>query len=121
MIEIAQNSAENGVLQKDIAINQNISIKYLDHIVAALKSSGLIVCAKGKKSGYVLTRQAAAISMLDIHNAFEKEICVIDCMALNYKCERENTCKTKKFWKGLNVLVYDYFRNTTLENLIKQN
>ncbi|NLB92194.1 MAG: Rrf2 family transcriptional regulator, partial [Bacteroidales bacterium] len=58
MLEIASHPAEQGVFQKDIAENQEISIKYLDHIIRDLKVAGLLVNAKGKKSGYVLTRPA---------------------------------------------------------------
>jgi len=119
MLEIASDTTGNGVLQKDISINQEISVKYLDHIIASLKAAGLIATVKGKKSGYVLTRKPSEITILDIHNAFENGICVIDCMALHYKCEREASCKSKNFWKGLNSLVYNYFHDTTLADLLK--
>ena len=36
-MEIALSDSENGIYQKDIAKNQNISYKYLDHIITALK------------------------------------------------------------------------------------
>ena len=48
MIEIAQNDSDNGIYQKDIAVNQQISNKYLDHIIHALKVSELIF-KKGKR------------------------------------------------------------------------
>jgi Rrf2 family protein len=118
MLEISSHDPKNGVLQKDIATNQEISVKYLDHIISALKSAGLINNIKGKKSGYVLTRKPEEISILDIHKAFENGICVIDCMAINAECDRISICKTKKFWKGLNNIVHDYFQNTTLADII---
>ena len=119
MLEIALEETGNSVFQKDIAKNQDISIKYLDHIIQALKTAGLIVNIKGKKSGYVLTRPAAEITMLDIHNAFEGNVCVIDCMDSNVICEREQECCVKGFWGGLNILIIDYFKGITLENLKK--
>ena len=70
MLEIAMNKEQDGVFQKDIAKNQNISIKYLDHIIHSLKASRLIVNVRGKKSGYTLTREPSEITMFDIHNAF---------------------------------------------------
>lgn len=120
MIEIASDKTEKGVFQKDIAENQDLSIKYLDHIIHGLKGAGLISTVKGKKSGYILTKSPSDISMFDIHNAFENGICVIDCMALDFKCEKEEHCKTQPFWKGLNKVVLEYFQNTTLEDLIRQ-
>lgn len=117
MLEIASEEAGNSVFQKEIAKNQDISIKYLDHIIQALKTAGLIVNIKGKKSGYILTRPAIEITMLDIHNAFEGSVCVIDCMDSNVTCDREKGCTAKGFWGGLNSLIVDYFKGITLEDL----
>lgn len=118
MIEIASDTTANGVFQKDIAKNQDISIKYLDHIIAALKAAELISNLKGKKSGYILTKSPADISIFDIHNAFENGICVIDCVSLNFKCEKDGCCSAQSFWKGLNEVVLNYFKNTSLQDLL---
>lgn len=119
MLEIASDTSGSGVFQKDIAKNQDISIKYLDHIIAGLKASDLICNVKGKKSGYILTRKPSTITIFDIHNSFENGICVIDCVNLNVKCPKEGICKAQVFWKGLNKVVLDYFQNTTLENIME--
>lgn len=119
MQEIAINSSNNkGIFQKDIASNQDISIKYLDHIIHSLKASGLIINVSGKKSGYKLTRPARDITMLDIHNAFESGICVIDCLSDAVKCSKDDKCAAQGFWGGLNNLVVDYFRSFTLQDLV---
>ncbi len=118
MLEIARHTKSGGIFQKDIAINQNISNKYLDHIIHALKASELIVNVKGKKSGYILTREPSEISIYDIHNAFEPGICVIDCLSKSIKCDREEECTAKGFWGGLNKKIVDYFNSVNLEDLI---
>lgn len=99
MIEIAASTDSDGILQKDIAKNQNISNKYLDPIISALKLKGLISNSKGKGSGYILTRTPEKISILDIYTAFE-QIDVYECINnLNY-CERStHECKGCNFWK----------------------
>ncbi len=120
MMEIARETDNDGIFQKDIAERQDISNKYLDHIIYGLKVAGLISNVRGKKSGYILTRPAKEITILDINNAFEPGICVIDCIAMNYKCERENSCSAKNFWTGLNDMIINYFKSTTLQNLLEQ-
>ena len=117
MLEIALNDQQDGVFQKDIAKKQDISVKYLDHIIHSLKAAGLIVNVRGKKSGYILTRSAGEITMLDIHNAFEPGICVIDCLAQGVECEREDFCQAKGFWGELNYRIQDYFKSVTLEDI----
>lgn len=117
MLEIAKDESQSGVFQKDIAANQDISVKYLDQIIHALKVAGLISNLKGRKSGYILTRNASEITMLDIYNAFEPGICVIDCLTRSFDCERKSFCEVVGFWEKLNQLVVDYFEQVTLEDL----
>ena len=118
MVEIASDQSGTGVFQKDIAKNQDISIKYLDHIISGLKAADLICNVKGKKSGYILTRPANDITIYDIHNAFENGICVIDCVSLNFQCEKDGNCGAQIFWKGLNDVVLKYFKNTSLQDVL---
>jgi len=118
MVEIAKVDPKTGIFQKDISENQKLSIKYLDHIIQSLKTAGLIVNVKGKKSGYRLTRPASEITMYQIHTAFEREIAVIECLSQHVTCEMEKICYTYPFWKGLNKIVEDYFNNATLQDLI---
>ena len=99
----------NGIFQKDIARNQDISNKYLDHIIHALKASRLISNVKGKKSGYKLTRKPSEISLYDIHNAFEPGICIIDCLSGNFECKRQKDCQAVGFWKNLNDQIVRLF------------
>ena len=120
MMEIASCDQNIGIFQKDIAVNQDISLKYLDHIIHALKVAGLIANVKGKKSGYILTKSPAKITVLNIHNAFEPGICIIDCLSRNVKCEREGICAAKGFWGKLNTQIINYFKTVTLKDLINE-
>ncbi len=118
LLEVALHKDGEGVFQKDIAENQKLSIKYLDHIISALKIAGLICNVKGKKSGYILTRSPKNISMLDVHNAFEAGVCVVDCLSVNVACEMENSCATKEFWQGMNDVIEDYLVGVSLADIV---
>lgn len=120
VLEIALNANEKGIYQKDIAKNQEISYKYLDHILSSLKAKGIVGKAHGRKSGYVLTRKPSEITVYDIHNAFEPGICVIDCIAPGFECNRENKCVLKGFWGQLNNQIIDYFKSTTIRDLMEE-
>lgn len=98
MIEIASSPDSKGLLQKDIASSQNISLKYLDPIISALKIKGLISNAKGRGSGYILTRPSEQITMYDIYTAFE-QISIIECINNCSLCERTvHDCHAKNYW-----------------------
>jgi Rrf2 family protein len=121
MLEIAMHDVPEGIYQKDIAKNQEISIRYLDHIIAALKTKGLIINSRGRKSGYVLTRKPTDITLYDIHNAFEAGINIVDCLALSKECKKENSCASKFFWDELNTLIVNYLQNVTLQDLVDKH
>jgi len=116
MIQITLDS-ETGIYQKDIAEKQELPIKYLDHIIAALKAEKLIRKSSGKKSGYVLARPAKNISVYDVYLAFEPELAIAPCHEADDPCERVNLCATALFWGGLNDTIKDYLKNTSLHEL----
>lgn len=121
MVEIAKADPNKGIFQKDISKNQKISNNYLDQIIQSLKTAGLIVNVKGKKSGYRLTRNPSEITILHIHTAFEPEIAIIECLSQHMSCEMEQICNTFPFWNRLNKIIEDYFANSTLQDLLEKS
>jgi len=118
MIEIASSTDTNGILQKDIAKNQHISLKYLDPIISALKIKGLIANSKGKGSGYIITRPTEEISMYDVYTAFE-QISVIECINNCGFCERSiHDCKAKNYWKEFKADFIQILQKKNLAQII---
>lgn len=120
ILEIALHNSGEGIYQKDIASNQNISYKYLDHIINALKVAGLVTTASGRRSGYILACKPSEISLFDIHSAFEPGVCMVDCVNDNYKCDRKNICAPFGIWTKLNRQFIDLLKSTTLEELMDE-
>lgn len=121
MLEIATNHSKNGVFQKDIAFRQDISIKYLDHIIQALKTAMLIRNVKGKKSGYILCYDPVDISLYDIYKAFEPSICIVDCIGNLYKCDRSGICSAQGVYGELNQMIINFLSSVTLQDMIDKN
>lgn len=97
LIEIALTPGPNGILQKDIAMSQHISNKYLDSIIAALKVKGIIANVRGKRSGYVLLMPKEKITLYDVYTAFEP-IVVVPCITNPELCDKSSTCKARNYW-----------------------
>jgi len=117
VLELALNAdKDGGTFQKEIAESQDVSVKYLDHIISSLKKAGLITNIGGKKSGYVLAKPAAEISILDVYSAFEEELAIIDCLLSDGECPRKGQCVMKDYWCELNETI----RNSMMRMDIKQ-
>ncbi len=115
MIEIALADETGGILQKDISRNQNISRKYLDQIILALKSSGMIKNTAGRGAGYKLGKNAGQKSVYDIYKSFESDLKVID--GLDDDCMENNSCAAREYWKDLNGHITEHMRSVTLKEL----
>ena len=122
MIQIAL-AGDEGILQKTISEKQQISNKYLDHIIIDLRSSGLIVKSSYKNKGYRLAKLAEEITAYDIYKAFRPEITLTPCANKNIDCdcEIEKDCFALDFWAGLNSQIVDYFKSHTLADVIAKS
>ena len=122
MLELALNEdSDEGTFQKDIAENQEVSVKYLDHIIADLKTAGLVVNTGGKKSGYRLNKPAGEISIYDIYSAFGDELAIIDCLIAGSDCPNKQTCVLKDFWCDLNQSIRKSMESMDLKTLAEKH
>lgn len=120
MIELAMNVGDSGLLQKEISERQDIPLKYLDKIISELKSAELIVNVAGKKSGYILARNPARISVYDVYRAFEGKLAIIQCINETISCCRSEQCASQEFWDKLNTEIEASLISMTLDKLAKR-
>jgi len=62
MTELAAAYPDRSVSVRDMARNQRLSAKYLEHIVSPLKTAGLIEAVRGIHGGYALSRPPERVS-----------------------------------------------------------
>lgn len=74
MIYLAQNDREELIPLKEIAENQNISMKYLEMIVSLLHKGNMLISGRGKKGGYRLARKPSEYTIGSILKLTEKNI-----------------------------------------------
>ena len=112
MIDLAINSNGKYISLKDIAERQEISNKYLEQIISLLNKAGYLETARGYTVGYKL-------AVGDILRATEGDLAPIYCLTEDGECNRQKSCKTYSFWKGLDDVINEYIDGKTLEDLIK--
>jgi Rrf2 family transcriptional regulator, cysteine metabolism repressor len=117
MIDIAMHTAAGPSLMKDISKRQNITPKYLDHILSSLRKAGLLKNIRGKGGGYMLSRPASAITLKDIVEAVEGTISPVECVDNPAYCDKLYTCPTRDVWDKVKKAIGDVLESTTLESL----
>ena len=90
----------------EIAQRQNISNKYLEHILLLLRQAGFIKAQKGLRGGYTLSRPAEDISLAEVLNALDQNILseMDDSNEGGQLREIINRC----FWNRINEKLYEY-------------
>ncbi len=108
----------NGPLQiKAIAQRQDISSKYLEQLVAMMKSSGLVSSVRGPKGGYVLTREPNKIKLSEIFTALEGPLVTVECLEHPEYYPKCADCATRKVWLKIQHAMMDVLDSTTLQDL----
>ena len=117
MIDLAINYSDNFISLKDIANRQEISIKYLEQIIALLNKAGYLKTARGNMGGYKLAKMPKEYVIGDILRATEGSLAPTACVD-GENCTRKENCKTFEFWQGLDDVINEYVDGKTLGDLI---
>ena len=121
MINLALYSDGNYVRLKDISEKEEISIKYLEQVVALLYKSNLVLSLRGNNGGYKLARDPKDYTAGEILRAAEGTLSPVLCLSCPVNtCQRQSICSTLDFWKGFNDAVNNYVDNVTLADLVEQ-
>jgi len=107
------------LILKIVSEEEEISIRYLEQIIIPLKINRLVKSIRGAGGGYTLSRHPSKIKMNEIIEALEGPICLVDCIDDIDFCHRIHRCATYECWKKATFLLRDYFKKTTLQDLIE--
>lgn len=120
MLELALHYGQGPVLLKDVAQRQEISEKYLGHLIAPLKAAGLITSSRGAHGGYTLARVPRDITLADIVGAVEGNLNVVECVSSSKICHRVDLCVTRDIWSQLSAKIKEVLNSTTLQDMVNQ-
>lgn len=121
MIDLALHTEDHYVSLKTIASRQEISLKYLETIVAVLNKAGFVLSLRGKSGGYKLAYRPSEYTIASILKLTEGTIAPVACIGDKATtCERAPHCLTLPMWEELDGIVNDYLESVTIEDLTTQ-
>lgn len=119
MMELAAHHGNDPVHLKAIAQKQDISDKYLEQVMAPLRTQGLVFTRKGSRGGYTLARPPGEISLFEIVHAVEGSLAPVSCVDHADLCEKVDVCAARDLWERLKELVSDELRSMSLADLVQ--
>ncbi len=121
MLDLAQNYGKGPVALKDVAKRQEISEKYLEHLITPLMKVKLIRSSRGARGGYVLVKDPGSINLQEIIAAVEGPVCVVECTKDPAICKRSQGCLSRGVWKELSDKISETLKEITLKKIIEKN
>ncbi|MDY6967551.1 MAG: Rrf2 family transcriptional regulator [Spirochaetota bacterium] len=120
LLDLAVNFGGNPILLKDIAKRQDISEKYLGHLIPPLKLAGLINSSRGAHGGYMLAKAPNEITFSEIIKAVEGHTVVTECVSSPSVCNRSDLCVCRDVWTELSEKTMEILRSITLQDVVKK-
>ncbi|MCC8110089.1 MAG: Rrf2 family transcriptional regulator [Ruminococcus sp.] len=121
MLDIALYSDRNETVNvSKTAARQNISVKYLEQILPALRQARLIRSVKGPKGGYRTAKSAASITLREVIDALD--VTVLGNVEFSEK-DQNSTLKDvvqKLLWDEMTELLQQCAEKITLADLMEE-
>lgn len=118
LLDLALHRQGGLVLLKDVAKRQQISLRYLEHIVTPLITAGIVRSTRGAKGGVTLARPPEQINLLEVIQILEGSTAPVECVDNPAVCQRVKQCVTRDVWGELKMAIDRVLAETTLEDLV---
>lgn len=116
MVNLAQCYPDQKTIG-DIAVEEDISQKYLERLMGILRDGGVVQSLKGKLGGYVLSRDPKKIPVGEIIEILDGEIAPMRCVGKF--CAAEHKCPSSVVWNTLGQQIKKTLYSIKLNTLIK--
>jgi Rrf2 family cysteine metabolism transcriptional repressor len=120
LLELALHHESGLVLLKDIARKQQISQRYLEHVIRPLVAGGIVRSTRGAGGGIALARPPEDIKMSEVIQLLEGSIAPTDCVTDESICSRSDVCATRDIWCEISQAVNKVLESTSLKDLLER-
>ena len=124
-IDLAVYGEEEPVSLTSIASRQEISLNYMEQLMAKLKRAGLVDSVRGVNGGYRLARPAEEISVGDVLRALEGDLAPVECAAIDSgkesHCTGSGSCVSRIVWKRINDSINNTVNSIFIGELVKES
>ena len=120
MVDLAIAYPDHALSVREMAKAERLSAKYLEQIMAALKTAGLVRASRGVHGGYSLATPPSLIRLSDIFRAIEGAPQIIECVGDDSSCPLREGCPTRGVWEEMNDAISGILEHTTLQDLMER-
>lgn len=119
MLDLALHQGKPRRLIRDISESQEIPKKYLGRLITSLREAGFIHSVRGVNGGLQLARSPETLTALDIVEAMEGTISIVNCVGSSDQCDNMGKCATREIWEKVNFEIRKALAAVTLQDIMK--
>ncbi|MFP4106740.1 MAG: RrF2 family transcriptional regulator [Phycisphaerae bacterium] len=116
-IVLAMHHGEGPTPLKTICAERDLPKQYLTKLFSSLARVGLVTPVRGKHGGYLLAKEPADISLLDIIEGIEGELALNYCTTDPPQCEKED-CPVRPVWQDLQEQMREKLSSMSLQDVL---
>jgi len=122
MIYMGLNYDRLPISLNEIALNQNIPIRYIEQIFIRFKKARIIKSVRGINGGYSFNDNFDSLTLLDIVVAADGSVIPVWCLnpLSKRKCPIVEECMVAEVWRGLAKEIEDYLSSIKLKDLVEK-
>ena len=120
MAKLAEHYGGGPMQLRVIAKNEEISFKYLEQLIAILKSTGIVRSVRGPRGGYMLAKPPNEIKLSEVFTALEGEVAPTECLEDESYCSRSGECVTRDIWRQVQQAILSVLDSITLQDLVER-
>ena len=118
MLELAEHYQEGPLHLSAIALQQGISVKYLEQIIIPLKKAMYIQSVRGPKGGHILAKPPNEITVGEIVALLEDGPSLTESSHKPKVCDRSPSCATRQLWQAAAQAMFDKLNSMTLADVL---
>ncbi|MCB9666657.1 MAG: SUF system Fe-S cluster assembly regulator [Myxococcales bacterium] len=105
---------------RSVAVMTQVPQPTASKVLKQLTRAGLLSSVRGANGGYLLSRPATQISVVEVIEAFEGPIAVTECSGETRGiCTHEARCGVRANWERINHAVYQALRDISLADMTR--
>ena len=120
-LHLARRAGTGPVTGRDIAARERLPADYVEQILLRMRRAGIVNSTRGARGGYVLSRDAAEISVRDVIQASELTTFDLHCVSHpvdSVRCAEAENCSIRPVWMLLQQRIDEVLEGVKLSDLM---
>lgn len=117
VLYVAEHGTNDPVPVDAIAADLRVPRNYLSKTLHALAQAGVLISGRGPRGGFRLARPARELTLGDVAAPFD-DLEERKCLLGRASCGWKNPCSAHPRWEAISMAQQEFFRRTTIADLL---